>query len=330
MMTRVTLDLQKLVADGRLTQVEADRLATLGEPSSGRQGLIINLLLILGALGVAAGVLMLAPSADVGLALAGFAVGLGAYLYFGPLKDWRVLAHGLVIMGVIGICGWIGVTFAGESPLLANLAACGLLAGAAIVFRQGFLAALAPIALGGAIGSGSGYWAASYSIFVRECLLTILVFGSLAALLYWGRGRLAQTWTGITTVAARVSFFMANFGFWVGSLWGDYPFRLWTQPEEDWWVEPPAGTLHVADWAFSIGWAVFLGVCIWLGTRDQRRFLANTAVTFLAIHAYTQFFEVLGAQPWTLIIGGLSMVGVAGGIARFDAWNRRRAKVGSI
>jgi iron complex transport system permease protein len=327
-MARVTLNLSRLVAEGSLTQTEADRLATLAE-ASGRGGLIINLLSILGALAVSAGVIALAPSPEVGLGLAALAIGAGAWLYFGQSSDWRVLAHGLVCMGVLGVCGWIGVRLGEASPLGASFAVFLALAGAAILFRQGFLAALAPIALGGAIGSGTGYWTATYSIFVRECLVTILVFSGVAAGLYWARGRLAETWSGVTTIAARVSFFLVNFGFWVGSLWGDYPFRLWTSPEDSWWSSPSEGALHVPDWAFSIGWAVFLGVCIWLGTRDHRRFLANTAVTFLAIHAYTQFFEVLGAHPWTLILGGLSMVGVAGGIARFDAWNRRRAKGGA-
>jgi iron complex transport system permease protein len=40
----------------------------------------------------------------------------------------------------------------------------------------------------------------------------------------------------------------------------------------------------------------------------------TTAATFGAINFYTQWFERLGAEPWALIVAGLTIVGVAVGL----------------
>ncbi|MBB34448.1 MAG: hypothetical protein CME88_13915 [Hirschia sp.] len=329
-MAKTILDLDKLVADGSLSAEDANRLKGLGEPSN-RIGVFINLFCILGALAVAAGVVALEPSPAIGLLLALVALGGGAALYFTTGKDWRVLAHGLVIMGCVGLVGWMAwqaeETWPDGMGWVVHLFAFMIFTGAAVIFRQPFLAALSPLALGALVGSGTAYWHASYGIFVREATLSILLFSAVAGWLYWLRNRLDEAWQGITTVAARVSFFMVNFAFWVGSLWGDWIGEMWAAPDR-WWGASQEWREHaifIHEGIFSIGWLAFLVACIWLGTRDHRRFLANTAVVFLAIHAYTQLFETLGAAPWTLVIAGLSMVGVAAGVARFDAWQKARA-----
>ena len=329
-MAKITLDLDKLVAEDKLSEDEAARLAQLGTASN-RLGIFINLFLILGALAVAAGVIALEPSATVGLMLALVALGGGAVIYFAATQDWRVLAHGLVIMGCVGLAGWMAWQ-AAESEnwpehmgWVVHLFAFMIFTAGAVIFRQPFLAALSPLALGALVGSGTAYWHASYGIFVREATISIVLFTAVAGGLYLLRDKLEEAWSGIITVAARVSFFMINFAFWVGSLWGDYIGEMWEAPDR--WTarsEWRDAALYIPEWVFSIGWAAFLVACIWLGTRDYRRFLANTAVVFLAIHAYTQLFETLGAEPWTLVIAGLSMVGLAAGVARFDAWQRSR------
>lgn len=327
-MAKITLDLDKLVADQSLTQAEADRLAGMGEPSN-RLGVFINLFLILGALAAAAGVIALEPSPAVGLMLALVSLGGGAAIYFSAARDWRVLAHGLVIMGCVGLASWMAWQAEESWPehmgWVVHLFAFMIFTAGAVAFRQPFLAALAPLALGALVGSGTAYWHASYGIFVREATISIGLFSTVAAGLYALRDKLEEVWRGVATVAARVSFFMINFAFWVGSLWGDYVGEMWEAPDR--WMargEWRDTALFIPEWVFSIGWIAFLALCIWLGTRDHRRFLANTAVVFLAIHAYTQLFETLGAEPWTLLIAGLSMVAVAAGVARFDGWQRAR------
>ncbi len=51
----------------------------------------------------------------------------------------------------------------------------------AVWFRSAFLAALVVLALDAVFGTGTGYWHTSYALFVEEPLITIGVFGALAA-----------------------------------------------------------------------------------------------------------------------------------------------------
>jgi hypothetical protein len=127
----------------------------------------------------------------------------------------------------------------------------------------------------------------------------------------------------LALVFARVSLLLANFGFWVGSLWGDYPAESWVHVDtysgseslERW----RAAAFHVPDYVFVVGWAILLiAVGIW-GAYENRRWVVNSAVTFGAIHFYTQWFERLGAQPWAIIIAGLSVVAVAVALWRYNA-----------
>ncbi len=330
-MKRVTLDLDQLVEDGELTTAEADRLAGFAVQSRQLQA-IINILMIFGAIAVAAGVIALEPSATTGLILALVALGGGAAIYMQPSTEWRVLSHGLIIMGCLGLSGWMGWQ-AYEHPetmpdWTPQLLSAILFTAAAIFFRQGFLAALSPLAIGALIGSGTAYWHASYALFVEEPTISIFVFSAMAGGLYFLRDKIPPIYEGISTIAARVAFFMLNFAFWVGSLWGDRLLEHWQKPDYkanyDWeayeaWRN---SAINVPEAVFSLGWAALLGGCIWLGTRDHRRFLANTALVFLAIHFYTQLFETLGAEPIILVFAGLSMVGAAVGVARFDNWLR--------
>ena len=329
-MTKITLDLNQLLDDGKITQEEADRFILLSD-SKKRAGMFANLFMILGAIAVATGVISLQPSPIVGLILAATALGSGYYLFQIKTEEWRILSHGLIIMGCLGLAGWtawqVQETWPNTMNWLPQLVSLILFTCGAAYFKQPFLAALVPLSIGSLIGSGTAYWHASYGIFVRETTITVLLFSVIAAGLYFYREKLADAWQGVLTAAARVAFFMVNFGFWVGSLWGDYIGELWMT--EDGWEAAKAWrdqAVFIHEAIFSIGWVIFLGVCIWLGTKDHKRFLANTAVTFLAIHFYTQLFETLGAEPVVLVVAGITMLGAAFGITRFDRWQKEREK----
>jgi iron complex transport system permease protein len=70
--------------------------------------------------------------------------------------------------------------------------------------------------------------------------------------------------------------------------------------------------------AFVIGWAVvLLGAGIW-AVRENRRWVVNTAAVFGAIHLYTQWFERLGLEPMSVLIGGLLMLAFALGLWMFN------------
>ena len=110
----------------------------------------------------------------------------------------------------------------------------------------------------------------------------------------------------VVLIPARVSFFMINFGFWVGSLWGDWVgehFRFaegYDYEQRTTWRET---AVHINEIWFSLGWAAFLVVAIVWGLKKHNRFVTNTAIVFLAIHFYTQFHEFFGFNPGTLGIG---------------------------
>ncbi|MBU1289273.1 MAG: hypothetical protein KJ871_16285, partial [Alphaproteobacteria bacterium] len=76
--------------------------------------------------------------------------------------------------------------------------------------------------------------------------------------------------------------------------------------------------IFIADEAFTIGWAAFLIAVIVKAKRGG--FLSVISTVFLAIHFYTQYFEILGANPGSLVVGGIILVGLAvGGTRLFRA-----------
>lgn len=119
-------------------------------------------------------------------------------------------------------------------PHLAWPLATALIAAGAIVYRNAFLAALAPLALGVTLGGGTAYWHASYAIFVNEPTISIALFGILAGAAFWLRYRVAAAFELPVAVFGRVSFVIANVAFWVGSLWGDYIRETWAGTGYDW------------------------------------------------------------------------------------------------
>lgn len=307
---RLTLDLD-LIAE-RLLPGEAERLRELAALSRKPVPVWLNLILVFGALATAAGVVALNPAPEVGLILAAISLAGALFVRHGAGPAWRVLECGLAIMAAAGLSGFVATTglFARDSHL-APVIIFALTTGLALLFRERFLAAMSVVALGGVVGMGTGYWHASYGLFVQEPTLTILTFGALAAGLYALRGRLSGDWASLATIAARVSVMFANFGFWVGSLWGDRIGEHWVAQREDWeafsdWRET---AINVPDLAFTLGWVGALALMIWRGGRGG--FLATSAIVFFAIHAYTQFFERLHYAPEALILGGISAVALA-------------------
>ena len=70
--------------------------------------------------------------------------------------------------------------------------------------------------------------------------------------------------------------------------------------------------------AFVVGWTVvLLGAGIW-AVRENRRWVLNIAAVFGAIHFYTQWFERLGLEPMSVLVGGLLMLAFALGLWMFN------------
>jgi iron complex transport system permease protein len=309
---KVTLDLSKLLEEGKLTPSEADRLRALAADDTG--ALAINILIAFGIVAVSAGVLALVPTPMTALiiGLVVFATGL-AFTLLGR-ERWSLLGQICLVVGALMFCG--GVLAIGKGALAAMLIVTAALAGAAIVARSSLLMVAAVLALGACLDARTGYWHATYMLAVYEPLITIVLFGLLALGTYYLSKSLPADYERLALIAARTSVFMVNFGFWVGSLWGDDLLlirSLWRDNpriQRSWEMIPPL--------TFVVGWAVVLVVTgIW-AVQENRRWVVNVVAVFAAIHFYTQWFERLGLDPMSVLVGGLLMLAFAIGLWMFN------------
>jgi iron complex transport system permease protein len=318
----VTLDLEALVKSGALTEAEARRLAAMAVPSRA-VSTVVQVLCILGALALSMGVVVLDPSMTLGLFLALAALGFASWVQMAGKDDLSVLGDGMAIAGTAGLAGWFGLQFGEAMPAVAVNGIMTLFTlASALWFRSRFLIAFVPLGLAAMIGSGTAYWHASYAIFISESLVTVLLFGAIAVVLFKIAPSLNALRAGQAVIAARVSWILMNFGFWVGSLWGDHVgdhfVEVWSGTEKSWeemnaWRET---ALYIPDWVFIIAWAAASLATIFL--LKSNRFAVNAGITFLAINAYTQFFERFYDSPFALILGGASLIAFAWGLFLFD------------
>src|SRR5215831_18404160 len=305
---RIVLDITRLVEEGKLTAQEAERLQALAKRDAG--SLAINVLMSFRAVAVSAGILALEPAFATGAALGVALVAIGLVISFFAAQQWGLLGTATTIIGALllagGVTGFVEADFAG-------LAFSALLFLAlAVAIRSNFLIALVPLALAGALGSSTGYQHAVYMLTVNEPSITIAFFALLAGAAYLISQHVGQAHQQLAITFARVSLILVNFGFWIGSLWGDYPGGTWAQgggyrfssDREAW----RAAHIHVPETAFIVGWAiVIIAVGVW-AARTNRRWVVTTAAVFGAIEFYTQWFERLGAGPWAIIVAGLTIV----------------------
>ena len=318
---KITLDLSKLLQEGRITPADAERLKALAAQETG--SLALNLLVGFGVIAVSAGAVAfllaafefsLLPVAGVGAGL--FALGLA--LSLSGARQWELLAQICIVLGALMLAG--GLYFIDKGSLRVTVAVTLGLAAAAILARSSLLAALSVLSLAAIIGASTGYSHATYSLTVEEPTVTIVVFSALALGAYLLSKKLPADYERLAITAARTAMFLINFGFWIGSLWGDR-LRL---PRAILGGGPEAlkdAALRTADIApvvFSIGWALALiGVAIW-GVKENRRWVVNVAAVFGAIHFYTQWFAKLGANPLSVLLAGILMLGIALGLRAFN------------
>jgi hypothetical protein len=277
--------------------------------------------MVFGAAAVSAGILALNPSFEAGAALGVALVLVGLAVTFRGSEQWRLLGMATTIIGALLLAGGVMGLF--EGAIGGTCITVALLFALAVLIRSGFLMALVPLAVVAALGSSTGYTHATYTLIVREPAITIVAFSLLAAAAYMVSLQVTPAYERLALVFARMSLLLVNFGFWVGSLWGDYPgessVRGGTYSESESWQAWRAAAWHIPDYVFAIGWAgLLVAVGIW-GASVNRRWVVNTAATFGAIHLYTQWFERLGAQPWAIIVAGLTAVSIAAVLWRYNA-----------
>jgi len=307
---RIVLDITDLVAQGKLTPAQAEQLKALAKPQTSL--LAINVLMTFGVFAVAAGVVALLPSYTTAIVLGAVlaAAGLALSLRVGP--QWSLLGAATTIAGGLTTAG--GLLWLTDADWRGFAIAAAILLGLGIANRSGLLAALAVLAVAGLLGASTGYVTAMYFVEVQEPTLTIVVFAALALACYLVSQRIPSAYERVALNFARMSLLMVNFGFWVGSIFGDTPGESWHSAQ--------AGP-HIPDLVFVVLWALgLLGVGIW-AARANRRWVVNLAATFGAIHFYTQWFTRLGLEPASLTVAGLLVVGVAILLWRYNAAPRR-------
>lgn len=322
---KITLDLSRLVEEGRLTAAEAERLKGLARHDTGSLG--VNILVGFGVVAVAAGIGALVPSAVTAIVIGAVLFSAGLALILRGAQAWDLLAQICLVIGALTLAG--GVLYLDNGSLRAAIAVTLGLAAAAVIARSSLLAALAVIALAGCFGARTGYMHAMYSLSVQEPAVTVVVFSALALATYLISRRASADYERLALIAARTAVLMVNFGFWIGSLWGDRLRLLRAIFTDDAALRTGAAKAQVIKsqvvippYVFGVGWALALvAVGVW-GVRQNRRWVVNTAAVFAAIHFYTQWFEKLGANAGTVLLGGLIMLAVALALWRL---NRRMA-----
>ncbi len=309
---RVTLDLDRLLAEGEITPAEHEKLTRLAARDTAV--LAFNLLVGFGVIAVSGATLALLPAPATAISL-GLVLTIGGVgLVRAGHRQWQLLANIGVVVGALLFGG--GVVASGTGSVGSFLLVAATFGGAGVLVRSALLTALAVLALASCVGARTGYLHAAYFLGIQEPAWTVVLFTTLAVALHRLSARLPPDYGGLAVVAARTALFLVNFGFWIGSLWGD---------------RSRDGAVLIPDWVFALVWAAaLLAAGMWAWRRNER-WLLNVVAVFFAIHFYTQWFERLGAEPKTVLVGGLLALGFALGLralnGRIAEWpDHRRAE----
>jgi iron complex transport system permease protein len=305
---KVVLDLGQLLEDGHITQAEYEKFKALSARSTG--SLAFNILIGFGVIAVAVGAIALVPDALTGIVIGAVVIAMGFAILRGGGKEWDVLGNLCIVLGALSLGG--GIVYLAEGSALAfALVAVGF-AAAGFVANSGLLIALSVLAFSSVLGVRTAYFHASYFLGIKEPTLTILVFSLLTLAAYQASLVMRAAKARLALMAARVSIILVNFGFWIGSLWGDRIEQLGQ------FMPRLFGNLVIPRGVFIVGWALALIVFAVWAYRNDRRWVVNVCAVFGAIHFYTQFFERLGANPLAILLGGLLALGIAIAIWRFN------------
>lgn len=322
---KLLVDVEKLQAQGTVNaaQAAAIRRAASAETVS----LAVNVILSLGVIAVVAGVIALQPGTGA-MAAVGGGIGLGGLLLrLLRGESFGFLGGALLLVGALLHGAAALIEFRGGMAAFAYVAALYLGLGAAA--RHGLLIALSVFAIAGLLGSSTGYWHASYGLWVKEPSFTIAAFGLLTVAALAAGPKLGATYRRLAHVFAAICVVWMNFGFWVGSLWGDHPGSSWARAEllysetytadrfqrlQDWYAQ----ALAIPAGAFALAWAgALIGLGAWAAAHN-RRGLVNAAATFASIHFFTQWFERLKTSPESVIVAGALAVAIAFALWRYN------------
>jgi iron complex transport system permease protein len=304
---KIVIDPDKLLGEGQITRDEYIRLIALAVEETG--SLAFNILVGFGVIATAGGALALVPFPSTAIFLGIMLSFVGIFISTNYSKEWGVLGSMLLLVGSLTAAGAILILREGDVIGFGIVAIISLLG--AVLAKSALLAAITALALSATVGAMTAYGHASYFLAVRQPAVTVVLFSALAFGAYQLSKTLSLDYQRLAIIFARTSVFIVNFGFWIGSLWGD---SLWLQRDE--W-DYGSGRV-IPDWVFSIGWAVaLLATGVW-AAKNNKRWVVNLLAVFGAIHFYTQYFERLGANPASVLMAGLLALAIAFAIVRYN------------
>jgi len=267
--------------------------------------------------------------------VAGAGLALVAAAAFRQGRPGLGFVAGFLLLAGIGLHlgGAYGLAFAhgvgGLPRMMLHLYAAGLVAGAGWLTDVRLVTALAIAPFAQMLDTSTAYFHAAYVFYSPEPTLSILQMAAAVGLCLWlmriRSGRDARH----AGIFAMLAFVVGNLCFLVGSLWGDTVGDSWVIAAleyryHDWeavWAGRQAfreRALHIPAGVFALVWAAGLAVCAIWAARNHQRGLFNAAMTFGAIHAYTQVFESFGDNPLAWVIGGLAAIPLAWGLWRLN------------
>jgi iron complex transport system permease protein len=304
---KVTIDVDKLLREKRISREEYTRLKGFAAAETG--SLAMNILLGFGVIATAGGTLALLHSAASSIVLGAVLVCAGLVLSQEAPKTWGLLSAILLLVGSVLSSG--GIVFLTEGNAGGFLVVTALLGLAGIWARSGLLIAMATLALAPTIGAATAYDHAMYMLIIQQPTMTIVLFSLLAYAAYRMSLTMEPGLQRLALISSRTSILLVNFGFWVGSLWGDSFGHRHYHSE----ANVPG---YVPDTMFALTWAAALILTGMWAAGQNRRWVVNTVSVFGAIHLYTQFFERLGATPGSIVIAGLGAIGIAMALLRYN------------
>ncbi|MEM9523994.1 MAG: hypothetical protein AAF982_08360 [Pseudomonadota bacterium] len=266
-----------------------------------------------------------------------------AKILMGGWTTARFVIGSILIMGLALHVVGLGVlldqqNLAGAAKVLFFLYAALVIAGAGLLTDVRAVTALAIVPFAQALDTGTEYFHAIYVFYSQESTLSILQMVLLIVLCLWAADRWRERVAPHARVLAVMAFIVANLCALVGSLWGDVVGEtIWGpgyRPGSNIsWEEYRAArdafmedALVISEGIYSIAWAVVLAAMVFWAAHANRRGLFNAAVTFGAIHAYTQLFESFSDQPLAYVIGGLAAIPLAWGMWRLNHWLAARTR----
>ena len=289
---KIVLNIKELLEEGQIDQVEYDKLLLLSKRQT--TSLTFNLLVGLGIVAASIGAIALMPSPYSCFVFGLLVCAVGIFIKIKASDQWAVLSIICLMSGLLmssAAIVWLEehmfhvITYRSISIVIF------ILGFSSYFLKSNLLAAISVLNLSTLLGSGVGYEFASYFIWLEYPLLTIVTFSILAICFYSFSKKVGADNEKLLITGSRVSIFLVNLGFWIGSLGGDI------------WLESP----HI----FSIAWAIAIfGIGFW-AWKENRVWLINVLGVFGSIHFYTQWFQTLGAEPLSLFLGGVIAIGIA-------------------